>query len=304
MTKSTKATIAALVGYAIFGFSFLFSKIALEVASPSILLALRFGIAFLALNLLLLTGKQKISLKGKPVGILFVMGLIQPVFSFICEANGIALTTASFSGVIIGLLPVIGVIFGAVFLKEKCTVLQIFCTIFSVVGVALTTTGGFGSFSPLGLFYLLCSTSAAAAFTVISRKISVHFSAFERTYVMFALGATAFTLMALLENRGNPSAWLVPLSQPRFWLPVLYLSLFSSVCAFMLINYTVNFLNAGHALILSNFSTVISVLAGVLILKESFTLQQILGVIIIILSVFGVSWKKDTFSKKVSARNT
>ena len=68
LSKNLKAVIAALLGYSIFGFSFLFSKTALEFASPFGLLGLRFLLAFLALNFVLLFGKTKISLKGKPIG--------------------------------------------------------------------------------------------------------------------------------------------------------------------------------------------------------------------------------------------
>src|SRR5204862_345545 len=56
----------AFLGFAIFGFSFMFSKEALEITTPFILLAVRFTVAFIILNLLLLTGKFKLHLKGKP----------------------------------------------------------------------------------------------------------------------------------------------------------------------------------------------------------------------------------------------
>lgn len=299
MAKTTKATFAAMLGYGIFGFSFLFSKVALELAAPSVLLALRFLTAFAVLNLVLLTGKEKLALKGKPVATLLTMGLVQPVFYFFCEANGIALTTASFSGVMIGLIPVVGLVFGVVFLKENFTPLQVICTLFSVIGVVLTTTGGFGTFSLTGFLYLLASTIAAATFTVISRKISGVFSAFERTYMMFAMGAVVFTVLALVENRST-EAWLTPLIRPEFWLSILYLAVLSSVCAFLLINYSLNYLNVGHTLIMSNFTTVVSVLAGVIFLKESFTTLQFFGVVVIILSVFGVSWQKGKIKRRPS----
>ncbi|MBQ6877491.1 MAG: EamA family transporter [Oscillospiraceae bacterium] len=63
MTKNLKATLGALLGYSIFGFSFLFSKTALDFASPFFLLGVRFLLAFLALNLVLLFGKAKSLLK-------------------------------------------------------------------------------------------------------------------------------------------------------------------------------------------------------------------------------------------------
>lgn len=293
MSPTTKATLAGLLGYSIFGFSFLFSKTALDLTTPFVLLSFRFLTAFLVLNLLLFTGLQKISLKGKPVGRLLLMGLIQPVIYFICETYGIALTTSSFAGVVIGLAPVMGLLFGTLFLKERSTLFQAVCAGLSVLGVVLTTTGGFGTFSTAGFCLLLVAVVSASLFTVISRSISEVFTPFERTYVMFAMGCTAFPGIALVQTRGDLSCWTAPLSVPTFWVSLLYLAVVSSVCAFLLINYAVNHLSAGRTLILSNFSTVISVLAGIFIMGDSFTALQLAGIAIIIFSVFGVSFRKE-----------
>ena len=65
LSKEAKATLAVITSNTVFGFSFVFSKIALGYASPMVLLANRFLIAFLALNLVLLTGKVKLSFRGK-----------------------------------------------------------------------------------------------------------------------------------------------------------------------------------------------------------------------------------------------
>lgn len=292
MSTTFKATIAGLLSYSIFGFSFLFSKSALDVASPFVLLTFRFLAAFLILNMILLTGKMPLSLKGKPVVPLFLMGLVQPVIYFICETYGIALTTASFSGVILGLAPIAGLVFGALFLKEKCTIFQVFCTAMSVLGVILTTTGGFGTFSMAGFFLLMGSVISAALFTVLSRSISAQFSPFERTYVMTGMGLFAFAGIAFIQNLNNPTAWITPLSVPAFWTAVCYLAALSSVCSFLLLNYAVNHLSAGRTLIMSNFTTVISVLAGIFIMHDTFSSVQLIGITIIVLSVFGVSMKK------------
>lgn len=298
MSKTIKATIAGLLGYSIFGFSFLFSKIALDITTPDILLSARFTVAFVILNLFLLTKKAKISLKGKPVMKLMLMGFIQPVIYFICESYGISLTSASFSGVIIGLVPVMGLIFGVLFLKEKCNLFQIFCTVMSVVGVALTTTGGVGEFSFLGFFLLMLSVISTTAFTVLSRSISEQFSAFERTYVMTALGSVFFTLIALFKTKSDFSLWTNAFTNTDFWGSVLYLSVVSSVIAFLLINYALCHLSVGHTLIFSNFTSVISVLAGIFIMGDSFTPLQLTGIVVIILSVFGVSYYKGALEKK------
>lgn len=289
MSKTMKATICCLLGYSIYGFSFIFSKIALDDSDPNVFLAIRFTIAFLILNLFILFGKGKISLKGKPVKKLLLMGFIQPVVYFICESHGIALTTASFSGLIIGLVPVMGLILGVIFLKETCSILQVVCTVLSVIGVALTTTGGIGKVSVKGFILLLISIVATTVFSILSRSISKEFSAFERSYVMTGLGSISFIIVALFATRGDISVWTEPFKSQSFVWSVLYLAVVSSVIAFTLINYALNYLNVGHTLIFSNFTAVISVLAGIIVLGDSFTVTQLIGVAIIIISVFGVS---------------
>jgi len=298
MSNTTKATLAGLTGYGIWGFSFLFSKVALDAATPFSLLSIRFILAFLALNVILLTGKVRFSLKGKPVGRLLLLGLVQPVIYFICETYGIDLTSTSFSGIIIGMSPVVGLIFGVLFLKESCTAFRAFCTVMSVVGAVLTTTGGLGNVSLPGFLFLLGALVSAATFVVLSRSIAPLFTPFERTYVMFALGSVSFTAIAFVQNLDDPGAWTAPMATPGFWGSVLYLAVISSVCAFMLINYAVNYLSAGTTMIFSNFSTVISVLSGIFIMHDKFVPLQLVGIIIITLSVFGVSYQKEAPAKQ------
>ena len=84
--KRTLSLVFALLAAVIFGMSFMFSKLALEVAKPTVLLAFRFITAFAAMSLVIgvnaLVGKLRgrplfaFSLKGKPIGSLILLGLI------------------------------------------------------------------------------------------------------------------------------------------------------------------------------------------------------------------------------------
>ena len=211
MKRSTLATWAALLGYSIFGLSFLFSKLALNLTTPFVLLSARFLTAFLVLNLLALTKKMPFHLRGKPIAPLLLLGLVQPVIYFICENYGIALTSSSFSGVMLGIIPVTGLVAGRLLLAERCSRFQVACALCSVVGVALTCVGGEMVFSPLGTVLLLTAAASSSVFTAMSRGIADRFTPFERTYVMFALGSVVFTGIAAVENWRNPAALLVPL---------------------------------------------------------------------------------------------
>ena len=289
MNTKTLAPLAALLGYGIFGFSFLFSKLALNQASPLILLAVRFIVAFALMNLILFVGKIPFSLKGKPVKPLLLLGIIEPVIYFLCENYGISLTTTSFSGIMLGTIPVFGLLFGSLLLKERFTPFQWMCAVGSICGVALTCVGGEVAFSTLGVILLVCAAMTAALFNVISTGISAKFSAVERTYVMLALGCLVFPAVALVENRSDLTALLTPLSSPGFWVAVAYLAGLSSVGAFFLLNFAMSHVSVAISSIFANFSTVISVLAGIFIMGDDFTLPQIAGIVLITLCVAGVS---------------
>ena len=64
-----KGILAALVPNVIFGFSFLFSKIALDYAHPLMILAIRFTVAFAVLNILWLCKVIRLDFKGKDMEI-------------------------------------------------------------------------------------------------------------------------------------------------------------------------------------------------------------------------------------------
>lgn len=289
MNPQILATLAALLGYGIFGFSFLFSTVALEQTTPLTLLSLRFLVAFAALNLILWAKKIRFHFQGKPVKMLLLLGLVQPVIYFLCENYGISMTSTSFSGVIIGTIPVFGLLSGHIFLKEHISTRQCLCAGCSLLGVALTCVGGSLSFSPLGVVLLFGAAVSASLFNVISRSIAPHFTALERTYIMSALGCMVFTALALLENRRDLSALLLPLHSPSFWVAMLYLALVSSIGAFFLLNFANNYISASTVSLFTNFTTVISILAGVFIMGDRFSTPQLCGVALILVSTFVVS---------------
>ena len=290
MNTRTKALIAVILGNAIFGFSFLFSKVILDMTVPSVLLAFRFSLAFLVLNLIVLFGKGKIdfSLKDKPLKNILLLAIFQPVVYFFAESYGIAYTSSAFAGTIIAVIPIAGIICDILIMHVKVSKKQIFCSIGSVLGVAITTLGMEGSdSSALGIIMLFIAVLAAAMFYVFSQKAGEHYNALERTYVMFAIGSVTYVIAALVQCHGQYDTLIIPVvSSVEFWGGMIYLSVFSSVAAFMALNFGSSYIPVSQASIFANLTTVISIVAGVVILNESFTIQQVVGAAIILASVY------------------
>ena len=241
--------------YFIWGFTFLASRIAQDYGTPFVLLFWRFALAFLLLNLLRLTGRFPVRFRSRKLWPVLLAGLFEPVLYFPCEQYGLRLTSTSFSGVMVALIPLCSLVYGTIFLHEKATWRQVVFSVLSVAGVivlAVYATGiGAGSF--LGFLILLGTVFAGAGYIVACRACSVSFTAFERTYITCGMGAAAF-----------------------------------GVLSYLALNRALEVLPVARTAALINFSTVVSVLAGVLILREPFGWVSAAASAAILVGIWGV----------------
>ena len=282
---------AALTANLIFGFSFIFSKLALSVAHPLIILSVRFTVSFLFLNLLLAIKLIKVSFRGKPIKKLILMSVAQPLCYFIFELYGINYVSSALSGVIISLVPVGVVCFSAMFLGEKPTARQYICALVSLVGICIVSilNNNGKKNSAIGVILLILAVISAVSFNFLSRSESKNFSAVERTYFMFFVAFLGFNLFAVaLLNKNYIPELTKAISSSEFLLSIGYLAILSSVAAFILYNYSTGHITAIRSSSFSNIITVVSILAGTVFLKEMSVFELILCVPII-LGVYGVN---------------
>jgi drug/metabolite transporter (DMT)-like permease len=286
--------LAAIISSTIFGLSFLFSKMALTVASPLALVAFRFLLAFVVMSALIMFKVIKVNYKNKPIKELIILGLAEPVVYFIFETYGIRETSSSIAGLMLSIIPIAVTILGVYFLKEIPSIKRIMFIVISVSGVALigimSASSNEGT-SVRGIFLLLGAVITAGFFTIISRKASKYFTPIEITYFMMVLGAIFFNLILIstLINRGEILTYFEPLRNLKFISSVLYLGILSSIVAYLLINYTLSKIEASNTSVFANISTIVSVVAGVVILKETFHFYDFIGSALILLGVWGTN---------------
>lgn len=292
--------LSALCAAVIFGFSFMFSRLAMDVASPMVLLAFRFITAFVSMSLVIaanaLIGKVRgkplfaFSLRGKNILPLLAVGIVQPVLYFTFENYSILYTSTAVAGTIIAVIPVGCILMDVLVLRERVRRRQVICALLCVGGVALIYAGGEAFISPLGMVFLLLTLLTDVIYYTLSHKVGANFNAFEVTYVMFAVGMVVFVPAALIQGAGHMAETFLPAIQSGgFWIAVVYLGTLSSVAAFSLLNFANAHLSVSETSIFSNVTTAVSVLAGVLLLKEPFGVFQFLGVAIILVCVYTAS---------------
>ena len=283
------STLSALCAQFIFGFSFMFTKIALGFASPITVIADRYIVAFATMTIVVLFKKIKFK-PSKNIFKLVLMSLFQPVLYFLCESYGIKLTTSGFSSVMISLIPIVSIFAGIIFLKEIPSLMQYVFTFVSVLGVVIMVYSGKadGTVTALGVVLLMGAVISSVLYNVLSRKISKEFTALERTYAMMLIGLVVFASISFAENFDNPANVITPFKHPLYTVSVLYLGAVSSVAAFLLLNYANTHLPVSKTTVFSNITTLVSVAAGIVFLDEKLSVVTVISAIMIIAGVWGV----------------
>ena len=177
--------LAALTSAVIFGMSFMFSKLALEVAQPTVLLAFRFAVAVAAMTLVIAVNALVGKLRGRKL------------FAFSCGQAGVQADPAGHraaggilhlrklrhpvhvlrrGGTIIAVVPVCCILMDVLVLHEKVTRRQVLCAVGAVGGVALISAGGAVMISALGLLFLLLTMLSDTVYYGISHSAAKVFT--------------------------------------------------------------------------------------------------------------------------------
>lgn len=289
--------LCAVVCEVLYGFSYIFTKNLTNVVTPMELLCWRFITAAIVLNICCALKLIKIDLRGKNLKSLFLIAVFQPALYFTCETIGISLTTASESGTIIACIPVVTLICSTLILKEKPNrwqVMGITMTLVGVIGIVLMQEVE-ASLNVGGYIILFMGVTSYALYSVFAQK-EKSFSDMEKTYIMIMTGAILFPLVAIIENGINHeirALVTLPFTNINILVAILYLGVGSSVVAFLLSNVAISKIGTNRVSTFIGLSTIISVLAGVIILDESFSKYQIIGTVLIMIGVYIANKKHE-----------
>ena len=289
-----KATICAATGNILWGFSFLFTKVGLEFApNPNVMLSHRFLLSALFMAFSILIGKSRVSLKGKnwkPLAIL----LVTQIGYYVFETYGLLYTNATIAGMVLAVAPVVTIGTGALFLREYPTRRQALFCIVPVIGVIIMTVSGkeLGVVTTVGMILLLLTVVDSAIFKTANRKAAEEFTPFERTFFVLSLSSMVFTLIALSSVGWDVKAYIAPILQGKYVLPLMSLSLLCSIVAGLLVNYAAGILSAFQLSSFGSLSTLCSMVAGVVFLKEPVSAALLLGAVLILVGIRQVTKPK------------
>ncbi|MGM1047549.1 MAG: DMT family transporter [Bacillota bacterium] len=295
MAENNKAYIAAIVYAFIIGLSFMFVKVTLTVASPMDTLAHRFTIALIGATIFIGISKNKLRIDWRVLLRIFPLALLYPIAFFALQVFGLVRTSSSEAGIIQATVPIFTLVFARIVLKEKATRGQLVFISLSVMGVIyLLFMNGVGAqiTNLIGSGLILLSAVAAALYNVFARKLTQQYSLMTLTYSMTLFGFVVFNTMAIGNHvmKGTTKQFFQPFMHIDFVLAILFLGVLSSLVTSYLSNYVLSKIEATKMSVFSNFATLITILAGVIFLKEEFHLYHLAGAVVIIIGVVGTNF--------------
>lgn len=262
----------------IFGFSFLFTKNALDHLNPLTFLSYRFFVAsvlFVALKFFGVVRFEK-----KPYWKLWRLIIFQPILYFLFETMGVARIISSEAGMIVALIPIIVNVLAIFMLRERADSIHYALLLTGFLGSVLIVGFDLTAQNLLGKLLMLLAVFSAAFYTINARKLSKEFTPEEISFFMMITGFIFFTLVSVLAGQFKLLLNVHTVSA------AMYLGILSSAVAFYLLNYMVKHASPILTSLFSNLTTVVACLAGVVFRGERIGSEQILGVTIVLTSLF------------------
>ncbi len=274
--KSILADISLLIVAFVWGAGFVASKEALNVAKPFYMMTIRFSISFFLMIIVFHKKIKKASLKD------IMNGLIIGIFLFIAFAAqtvGLQYTSAGKQAFLTGTNVVIVPFLYWILTKKRPDMYSLSSAVLCVIGIAMLTLQdgniyiNFGDFLTLicALFFA-CHIVSVGYFTERTDPIILTVFQFGSAALLSFITAIFFEpVPANITMRG-----LIALG---------YLGIFSTLIAFLLQNMAQKHTSSTHAAIIMSTESVFGSLLSMLLLKEVFTLNMVIGCLIIFLSI-------------------
>ena len=292
--KSILADMSLLLVAIVWGGGFIAVKGALDSISPFYIMAMRFGISVI---IMLLFFRKKIKhitknqlTVGTLVGLLLFLG-------FAAQTIGMKYTTAGKNAFLTGTNVVIVPFLYWAISKRKPDTYSLVSAFLCFIGIGmLTLDGGIRIGLGDGLT-LLCAVFFAAHIVSVgffTEKVGAI------TLVIIQLGSAAvFSLIAALIFEPMPTA----LNSDTIFA-IGYLSIFSTMIAFIIQNVAQKYTTSTHAAIILCLESVFGSILSVYMLNEIFTSKMIIGCLTIFLAIITTETKWDFLKKKKVSATT
>ncbi len=272
-----------VLSVALWGASFIGTKIAYQAFSPLFLCLVRFGLAFLLMHIVRMIRHDHEKPDRESMKKIIISAIIGVSLYYALENLAVDMTSASNASLIAGSYPAIVALTGVLFFKEHYGLRRLLGIALAVAGVFILTqrVEMEGGGNPLlGNLILVFDGFLWGFYNYLIPDIDNSLQASTITYYQ-----TMYGVLFLL-----PFSFIgTPVTGPITWsvvLAVLFLAVLCSVFAYTMYTAGLRVISAAAAASIMNLMPIVGVVLSALILHENITARHLIGGAVILLGVF------------------
>lgn len=272
----------------LWGTSFIAGKMAYQMADPALVVLFRLLIAATIMLPTSIKFFRQHSLDKKMFWQLVLLGFLTYPITFLLQFEGLKFTSASSAAAMIGIEPLMVVLVGHFFFKERAELKTWVLSLFAFIGVALVA--GISNDEKISLFgclLVLISTVVVAFWLRLSKKILQHIDVKSYTALSIQFG----TLFSIPLISALVDKWEIHFSISGL-AAIAYLGIGCSLLAGWLWNKGLAQTTASSSGIFLALEPVFGVCFAMLLLGETVNLTTLIGIILVIVSA-GISMVSD-----------
>lgn len=288
--KRLTAYLLLLLTAALWGLAAPIVKYTLSFISPVGFLFYRFILVSLLFLIPFIYAVKKKPIVLRELTKLILIGILGGPITLLLIFYGADRTTAIDASLIVSMAPILIVIGGGFFLKEKITLRENLGLIIALVGTCVTIIQpllegtAFAHQHLWGNILVFSSNLAWAVYSILIKKESKQYSPLILTALTFFSGILILSPLFVYQ-RASLSTWNFWEINPRAILGILYMAIFSSVIAYTTYNWGVSLIEASEATLFTYLQPVFAAPLAFFWLKEKITLAFIFGAVLIALGV-------------------
>lgn len=277
--------IIIIIQQMIAGGTHLVAKTVTQEVNPVVLTFLRNCISLLALLILFFAREKRIKVEKKDMKqLIWLSFLAVPVNQFL-YLYGIKFTLASNGALLYATTPALILILSYFMLSEALTKKKILGVFVAFIGVAIVMFErgiDFKSDYFYGNVMIFLAVIAWTLFAIQGKKLVIKYGAFHITALSMIGGAAMFLPVGIIEF-----AWHgLPTITFGNWMSILYLSLGTSVVAYILWFYALGKLDTTKVAVFANAQPIFTTIMAVIFLHQPITMTFIVGGAITIAGVW------------------
>ena len=285
--------IAAIVTVAMWGYSFVSSKVLLDNGLGAVhIYFYRFVLAYLMV--LFISHKRLWASNWRDEGLFVVCALTSGSLYFIAENTALQYTLTTNVSLLTSLSPLITtMLVGLVYKTEKFGIGTWLGSAIAVAGVACVVFNSSTSLEvrPLGDFLALAAAFSWAFYSLILRRLNAHYDVWFITRKTFFYGILTSIPFLIFEPESQSVATII--SRPEVYANLLFLGLGASTIAYVLWAYTVKTVGAVKANNYMYLQSIVTLIVSAIVLGEHVNFIGYLGIFLILAGL----WAGDNINK-------